>query len=140
MRPKSSSASVLREAAGEVSGLTYEFERWRRLNYVRILAKTRQFLREGAPNVPVMPDPSHFLSDGNGYLMYRENAGDIMSFHSGPGKEEPMWVYLSTMNRVFGKMTGYFENYYGMWARAHLANERLAKPHMISAPPTEVTK
>jgi hypothetical protein len=113
--------------ARDVSGLTYEFERWGRLNYARLMAKMRNFLREGAPRVPVMPDPSHFLTEGNGYLMYRENACDIMSFHSHPGLEEPLWVYLNTMNRAFGKITGYFENYYGMWRRAHLDDERLAK-------------
>ena len=113
--------------AREVSGLTYEFERWGRLNYIRLMARMRQFLREGAPNVPVMPDPSWFLQEGNTYLMYRENTCDIMSSHAGPGLEEPMWVYLETMNRVFGKITGYFENYHGMWPRAHLNDERLAK-------------
>ncbi len=113
--------------AREVSGLTYEFERWGRLNYIRLMARMRQFLREGAPNVPVMPDLSHFLREGNTYLMYRENTCDIMSFHSRPGLEEPMWVYLETMNRAFGKITGYFENYFGMWPRANLNDERLAK-------------
>ncbi len=113
--------------AGEVSGLTYEFERWRRLNYVRLIADMRQYLREGAPNVPVMSDPSHFLKDGNTYLMYKEHACDIMSFHSNPALEDPMWVYLDTMNRAFGRITGYFENYFGMWSKAHLSDERLAK-------------
>jgi hypothetical protein len=111
----------------EVSGLTYEFERWHRLNYVRLLAAMRKSLRKGAPDVPVMPDPSHFMRAGNTYLMYRENTGDLMSHHSGPGNEEPMWVYLETMNRAFGKATGYFENYYGMWSKQHLNDERLAR-------------
>jgi hypothetical protein len=87
----------------------------------------RGYLKEGAPNVPVMTDPSHFMKDGNTYLMYRENASDIMSFHANPPREDPMWVYLDSMNRAFGKITGYFENYYGMWSRAHLSDERLAK-------------
>ncbi len=113
--------------AGEVSGLTYEFERWRRLNYVRLIADMRGYLKEGAPNVPVMTDPSHFMKDGSTYLMYREHASDIMSFHANPPREDPMWVYLDSMNRAFGKITGYFENYYGMWSRAHLSDERLAK-------------
>ncbi|GIS60396.1 MAG: hypothetical protein CM1200mP2_26210 [Planctomycetaceae bacterium] len=39
-------------------------------------------------------DPSHFLKEGNTYLMYREHACDIMSFHSYPAIEDPMWVYL----------------------------------------------
>ena len=113
--------------ADEVSGLTYEFERWHRLNYVRLLASMRLSLKKGAPDVPVMPDPSHFLKEGNTYLMYRENTGDMMSFHSRPGMEEPMWVYLETMNRAFGMITGYFENYFGMWPKAHLNDERLAR-------------
>lgn len=113
--------------AAEVSGLTYEFERWKRLNYVRLLAAMRQSLKQGAPKVPVMPDPSHFLREGNTYLMYKENTGDLMSFHSSPGLEEPMWVYLETMNRVFGKATGYFENYFAMWSKGHLNDERLAR-------------
>ena len=113
--------------AGEVSGLTYEFERWRRLNYVRLIADMRGYLREGAPNVPVMTDPSHFMKDGNTYLMYREHTSDIVSFHSNPTFDAPMWVYLESMNRAFGRITGYFENYYGMWSRAHLHNERLAR-------------
>ena len=87
----------------------------------------RRSLKKGAPDVPVMPDPSHFLREGNTYLMYRENTGDMMSFHSRPGMEEPMWVYLETMNRAFGMVTGYFENYFGMWAKAHLNDERLAR-------------
>jgi len=113
--------------AQDVSGLTYEFERWARLDYVRLMAKMRKFLKEGAPNVPVMPDPSYLVTEGNGYLMYKENACDIMSYHSNPSLEQPMWVYLNTMNRVFGKITGNFENYYGLWSRAHLNDERLAK-------------
>ena len=113
--------------ATEVTGLTYEFERWKRVNYVRFISKMRQFLKQGAPNVPVMSDPSHFLREGNTYLMYREHACDIMSFHSYPAIEDPMWVYLETMNRAFGRTTGYFENYFGMWSRKHLSDERLAK-------------
>jgi hypothetical protein len=113
--------------AREVSGLTYEFERWGRVNYVRLMAIMRQTLREGAPNVPVMPDPSWYLKEGNGYLMYKENTCDIMSFHANPEAEDPMWVYLETMNRAFGKITGYLENYYGMRSRANLSDERLAK-------------
>ena len=113
--------------AAEVTGLTYEFERWRRVNYVRFIAKMRQFLQQGAADVPVMSDPSHFLREGNTYLMYKEHACDIMSFHSYPDLEDPMWVYLETMNRTFGRTTGYFENYFGMWSRKHLSNERLAK-------------
>jgi hypothetical protein len=111
----------------KVSGLTYEFERWHRLNYVRRLAAMRQSLKKGAPDVPVMPDPSHFMREGNTYLMYREKTGDLMSHHSSPGKEEPMWVYLETMNRTFGMITGYFENYFSMWSKAHLNDERLAR-------------
>jgi len=113
--------------AEKVSGITYEFERWRRIDYVRLMATMRQSLREGAPNVPVMPDPSWFLKEGNGYLMYKENTCDIMGFHANPESEDPMWVYLDTMNRAFGKITGYLENYYGMRSRAHLSDERLAK-------------
>ena len=113
--------------ARDATGLTYEFERWGRLNYVRLLAKMRQFLKEGAPNVPVMSDPSYLHTEGNTYLMYKENACDIMSYHSKPGSEGAMWVYLNTMNRVFGKITGNFENYYGMWSRAHLNDERLSR-------------
>lgn len=113
--------------AAKVTGLTYELERWRRLNYVRLISKMRQFLKEGAPNVPVLSDPSHFLREGNTYLMYKEHACDIMSFHSYPALEDPMWVYLETMNRAFGRTTGYFENYYGMWSRQHLSDERVAK-------------
>ncbi len=115
------------DPAPQVTGLTYEFERWRRVNYVRFIAKMRSFLKQGAPGVPVMSDPSHFLREGNTYLMYREQACDIMSFHSYPALEDPMWVYLETMNRTFGRTAGYFENYFGMWSRQHLSNERLAK-------------
>jgi len=113
--------------AAEVSGLTYEFERWSRLNYVRLIADMRRYLREGAPNVPVMSDLSYFLKEGSTYLMYKENACDIMSFHSYPALEDPMWVYLDTMNRAFGRITGDFENYFGFRSRAHLSDERLAK-------------
>ncbi|MDD5706074.1 MAG: beta-galactosidase [Kiritimatiellae bacterium] len=109
------------------SGLRYEFERWQRVNFARYLGRIRDFLKEGAPTVPVMADPSHYLADMNGYLAYKEHVADIQSFHLNPSREEAMWVYLSTMNRVFGRVTGYGENYWGMFRRAHLNDERLAK-------------
>jgi len=54
------------------SGLAYEFERWQRVNLARFVAKVRTFLREGAPRVPIMADPSSFLANMNGYIAYKE--------------------------------------------------------------------
>ena len=112
----------------KVTGLTYEFERWGRVEHARYRAKQRKFLREGAPRVPVMTDDSITYREMNGYLNFKENVADVCSYHSNPGDEEAMWIYLHSLSRRFGdKPLGYYENYYGMYTRAHMTDERLAK-------------
>jgi len=113
--------------APAATGLTYEFERFMRVNFVRYQAKLRALYRKYLPGAKVLPDPSTFIAEMNAYLMYKENACDYMGFHSNVSLEEPMWAYLSTMNRVFGKVTGHYENYHGYYRRAHLNDERLAR-------------
>ena len=115
------------EPAAQVSGLTYEFERFTRVNFIRYQAKLRQLYHQYIPESPVMPDPSRLMLDGNAYLMYKEHAGDYMSFHMNPQFDEVMWTYFRTMNRTFGNVTGIYENYHGMYSGVHLNNERLAK-------------
>jgi hypothetical protein len=115
------------EPAKAASGLTYEFERWIRVNHINYNVSQRVALKAGAPNVPVMIDDSNFLIDMNGYLMYRAGAADIYSHHSTPDKERMMWAYLSSMRRRFGKALGYHENYWEMYRNNHLSDERLAK-------------
>ncbi|MBI4028228.1 MAG: beta-galactosidase [Verrucomicrobia bacterium] len=112
----------------KATGLTYEFERWGRVEHARYRAKQRQFLKEGAPRVPVMTDDSITMLEMNGYLNFRENTADVYSFHSNPSDEEAMWIYLRSLSRRFGdKPLGYYENYWAMYTRPHLADERLAK-------------
>ncbi|MFH2068987.1 MAG: beta-galactosidase, partial [Candidatus Omnitrophota bacterium] len=110
-----------------VSGLTYEFERWQRVNHARYLGKLRSFLKEGAPEIPVMNDPSVTLLGGSQYLAFKENTADIYSYHSNPASEEAMWVLLNTLSRKFGKVLAYNENYVEMYTLPHLKDERLAK-------------
>ncbi len=109
------------------SGLAYEFERWSRVNHARYLALLRRSLKAGAPRIPVMTDDSTVLAEMNGYLLFRENAADIFSFHMNPSSEEALWTYLSTMRRKFGKELGYYENYWQMHTSGHLQDERLAQ-------------
>ena len=114
--------------APRASGLTYEFERWGRVEHARSRARQRRFLKEGAPSVPVMTDDSITMLEMNGYLNFKEHAADVCSFHSNPGNEEAMWVYLHSLGRRFGDMPlGYYENYWAMYTREHLADERLAQ-------------
>ncbi|MFH2068705.1 MAG: beta-galactosidase, partial [Candidatus Omnitrophota bacterium] len=110
-----------------VSGLTYEFERWQRVNHARYLAKLKSFLKEGAPEIPVMNDPSYTLIGGSQYLAFKENTADIYSYHMSPASEEAMWVLLNTLSRKFGKVLAYNENYIKMYTLPHLKDERLAK-------------
>lgn len=109
------------------SGLSFEFERWTRVNHARYMAQLRTYLKKGAPRIPVMTDDSTMLAEMNGYLMFRENAADIYSFHMNPTWEEALWTYLSGMRRRFGKELGYYENYWQMFTSAHLQNEPLAQ-------------
>ncbi|MDD5704753.1 MAG: sugar-binding protein [Kiritimatiellae bacterium] len=109
------------------SGLVFEFERWQRVNWVRYIAGLRASLKSGAPDIPVQVDPSVALLEMNGYLLFKEQGADIYAYHDNPGSEEAMWNYLSTMNRKFGKVLGHQENYFQMYAAAHLNDERLAQ-------------
>ena len=109
------------------TGLTYEFERFLRVNFARYQAKLRALYQQYLPGAKVLPDPSTFIAEMNGYLLYKENACDYMAFHSNVSLEEPMWTYLTTMNRIFGKVTGHYENYHGYYRRAHLNDERLSR-------------
>ena len=113
--------------ATQASGLTYVFARWLRVNHIRSNAAQRRFIKHGAPKVPVMIDDSNFLLDGNGYLLMKENAADIFSFHSSPGNEEMMWTALGSIGRRFDKVLGYMENYWGMYRNSVMADERLSK-------------
>lgn len=111
----------------EPSALRYEHERWTRVNHVEFLKLINDAAKTGAPDVPTLVDPSKFMLEGNAYLLYKYDVADIYSAHSVPRNDEPMWVYLNSLNRRFDKITGYYENYWGMHRRQYLAQERLAK-------------
>lgn len=113
--------------AKEPSGLSYEFERWQRVNHAQYNAKQRQFIKQAAPKLPVVIDDSNFLIDMNGYYLFKENAADFYSFHSNPSNEKAMWASLRTLARHFDKKLAYHENYWEMYRNNHLADERLAR-------------
>jgi hypothetical protein len=108
-------------------GLTFEFERWNRVNHVQYNSRVRKLLRQGAPSVPVMIDDSNFFLEGNVYSLMKHETADIYSFHSNPGNEHAMWTYLNSLSRRFGKVMGYFENYWEMYRNAYMADERTSK-------------
>ena len=111
----------------KVTGLRFEHERWTRVTYLQWLNKIKGVIHKLAPGIPVMEDMSYFLLDGNLYLAFKEDCADIMSFHSSPQRELPMWNFMNSINRKFGKLLGYYENYWGMFRRAHMSKEKLAK-------------
>ena len=111
----------------KVTGLRLEHERWSRVTYLQWISKIKNIFHKIAPQIPVMEDMSYFLLDGNIYLAFKENCADIISFHSSPDRELPMWNFMSSINRHFDKLLGYYENYWGMFRRAHMSNEKLAK-------------
>jgi hypothetical protein len=111
----------------KVTGLRFEHERWTRVTYLQWLSKIKAVIHKLAPGIPVMEDMSYFLLDGNLYLAFTENCADVMSFHSSPERELPMWNFMASINRKFDKLLGYYENYWGMFRRAHMNNEKLAK-------------
>jgi len=110
-----------------VTGLSFEHERWTRVTYLRWLKGIKNSFHKNAPGIPVMEDMSYFLIDGNTYLAFKENIADIMSFHTNPLRELAMWNFMYSINRSFGKLLGYYENYWGMFRRKYLNNERFAK-------------
>jgi hypothetical protein len=69
-----------------------------RVNYIRYQAKLGRLYDTHLPGAKVMPDPSTFLSEMNGYLMYKEDACDFIAFHSDITREEPLWTYFCSMN------------------------------------------
>ena len=111
----------------KVTGLRLEHERWTRITYLQWLDKIKDVIHKLAPGIPVMEDMSYFLLDGNLYLAFKEDCADIMSFHSSPQRELPMWNFMNSINRKFGKLLGYYENYWGMFRREHMSKEKLAK-------------
>ena len=111
----------------KVTGLRFEHERWTRVTYLQWLSKIKTVIHKLAPGIPVMEDMSYFLLDGNLYLAFKEDCADIMSFHSSPERELPMWNFMTSINRKFDKILGYYENYWGMFRRAHMSREKLAK-------------
>lgn len=111
----------------KVTGLRFEHERWTRVTYLRWLNRIKNLIHKLAPGIPVMEDMSYFLLDGNLYLAFKEDCADIMSFHSSPERELPMWNFMTSINRKFDKILGYYENYWGMFRRAHMSKEKLAK-------------
>jgi len=111
----------------QVTGLRFEHERWTRVTYLQWLSKIKDAIHKLAPGIPVMEDMSYFLLDGNMYLAFKENCADIISFHSSPERELPMWNFMNSINRKFDKVLGYYENYWGMYRRAHMSKEKLAK-------------
>jgi Beta-galactosidase/Carbohydrate family 9 binding domain-like len=111
----------------KVTGLRLEHERWTRVTYLQWISKIKNIFHKAAPGIPVMEDMSYFLLDGNMYLAFKENCADIISFHSSPKRELPMWRFMTSINSRFDKLLGYYENYWGMFRRAHMNNEKLAK-------------
>ncbi|OGV47389.1 MAG: hypothetical protein A2017_05275 [Lentisphaerae bacterium GWF2_44_16] len=111
----------------KLTGLAFEHERWCRVTFLRWLKGVKDLFHEIAPGIPAMEDMSYFLIDGNIYLAFKEDIADIMSFHTEPRRELPMWNFMYSINRKFGKILGYYENYWGMFSRKYMNNERLAK-------------
>ena len=111
----------------KVTGLRLEHERWTRVTYLQWISRITKLIHKLAPGIPVMEDMSYFLLDGNIYLAFREDCADVISFHSSPERELPMWNFMNSINRKFDKLLGYYENYWGMFRRAHMNKEKLAK-------------
>jgi hypothetical protein len=101
--------------ASEAGGLTYEWERFSRMNHLAYSRLLKKAYHAGSPETPVMIDDSHFLLDGNLYWVFRDNVADIYSFHSSPPSEDALWAFIDRLSNRFGKTMGYYENYYPMY-------------------------
>ena len=99
----------------EVGGLTYEWERFSRMNHLAYSRLLKTAYQEASPETPVMIDDSHFLMDGNLYWAFKEDIADIYSFHSNPSSEDAVWALLDRLTTRFGKTMGYYENYFPMY-------------------------
>ncbi len=111
----------------EGSALGYEWERWGRLSRVRMERDLGRALRQGAPEVPLMIDHNRMFAGGNLYDYFREDVADFYSYHNNPLVEDAWWTFLGSLARRYHKAMAYFENYWLMYTRANMADERLAK-------------
>ncbi len=109
--------------ANSVSGLTYEWERFSRMNHLAYSRLLKKAYHAGSPGTPVMIDDSHFLANGNLYWVFKEDVADIYSFHWTPTNEDAIWAILDRLTTRFGKTMGYYENYYAMYSSRVMDDE-----------------
>jgi|GEM_PF-1633946 len=100
--------------SSDASGLTYEWERFSRMNHLAYSRLLKAAYKKGSPDTPVMIDDSHFLANGNLYWVVKEDVADIYSYHWTPANEDAHWAFLDRLSNRFGKTMGYYENYYAM--------------------------